>query len=206
MIAIDSNIAADTTQLGWVGDQLDRLDRGRYHHVIAFFHHPPFSSGPHGGASADPVPGTGVKVADRVEAQSVAIRAQYMPLFRKHHVRMLVTGHDHLFDHWVERYDDQGVTHRMDVVVTGGGGAPLYGYNGEPDLRAYQASNLAANVKIEHLMKPGATGADNRHHFVVVQVDGDRLSLEVVAAGPEPYAPYPDGSSKISLSDKGSSL
>ena len=206
VIAIDSNIAADTTQLGWVGDQLDRLDRARYHHVIAFFHHPPFSSGPHGGASADPVPGTGVKVADRVEAQSVAIRAQYMPLFRKHHVRMLVTGHDHLFDHWVERYDDQGVTHRMDVVVTGGGGAPLYGYNGEPDLRAYQASNLAANVKIEHLMKPGATGADNRHHFVVVQVDGDRLSLEVVAAGPEPYAPYPDGSSKISLSDKGSSL
>ena len=202
LLAIDSNIATDTFQLAWVTNQLETLDRSRYRHVIAFFHHPPFSSGPHGGASGDPMPGTGVKAPDRVEAQTAAIRGTYMPLFRKHHVRMLITGHDHLYDHWVERFDDQGVTYRMDAIVTGGGGAPLYGYFGEPDLRAYLAANAASNVKIEHLMKPGPTGADNRHHFVVIQVDGDRLSLEVVGTGPVPYTPYPGDQSTLSLTDK----
>ncbi len=202
VMAIDSNIAADAFQLAWVTNQLETLDRSRYRHVIVVFHHPPFSSGPHGGASGDPMPGTGVKAPDRVEAQTAAIRASYMPLFRKHHVRMLITGHDHLYDHWVERYDDQGTTYRMDSIVTGGGGAPLYGYFGEPDLRGYLTANAASNVKIEHLMKPGATGADNQHHFVVIQVDGDRLSLEVVGTGAAPYTPYPGEQSKLSLTDK----
>jgi hypothetical protein len=94
VIAIDSNIASDAVQLSWVTDQLDRLDRTRYKHVIVFFHHPPYSSGPHGGGSADPVPGTGRKAPDRVELQSAAIRTLYMPLFRRHHVRLLVTVSD----------------------------------------------------------------------------------------------------------------
>ena len=202
VIALDSQIAADTVQLAWVTDQLEKLDRARYRHVVVFFHHPMYSSGPHGGASADPVPGTGVKVADRPEAQTVALRALYMPLFRKHHVRMLVTGHDHLYDHWVERYDDTGVTYRMDQIVTGGGGAPSYGYQGEPDLRAYLSANATANVKVEHLTKPGPTGLENPHHFVVVRVDGDQLSLEVVGTGETPYAPYPGGVAKLSLMDR----
>ena len=205
VIALDSQIAADTLQLAWVTEQLEKLDRARYKHVVVFFHHPIYSSGPHGGASADPVPGTGVKVADRPEPQSVVLRNVYMPLFRKHHVRMLVTGHDHLFDHWVERYDDAGVTYRMDQIVTGGGGAPRYGYQGEPDLRAYLSANAAANLKVEHLMKPGPTGLENPHHFVVVRVDGDQLSLEVVGAGETPYTPYPGGLAKLSLMDRRSS-
>jgi hypothetical protein len=198
-IAFDSNIAGDPIQLAWVTDQLEHLDRARYHHVIAFFHHPPFSSGPHGGASAAPMPGTGQKAADRVEPATTAIRATYMPLFRKHHVDLLIAGHDHLFDHWVERYVDQGAAHRMDVVVTGGGGAPIYSYVGEPDLRAYELANVAQNVHVEHLMKPG-TPADNPHHFVVVQVDGDALSLDVVASGGAVLAPY-GGRSRIDLKE-----
>jgi hypothetical protein len=201
-IALDSDIAQDTTQASWVANQLERVDRARYHHVIAFFHHPPYSSGPHSGASADPVPGTGVKAPDRVEASSTAIRTLYMPMFRKHHVRMIVAGHEHLYDHFVERYDDQGVSYRLDTIITGGGGAPTYTYNGEPDLGVYQRSAGASNVKVEHLMKPGATIAENPHHFVVIQVDGDTLSLDVIAAGGAPYTPYPGGLSKMSLDDK----
>ena len=200
-IALDSDIAQDTTQASWVAAQLERLDRSRYRHVIAFFHHPPYSSGPHSGASADPAPGTGVKAADRVEAQTAAIRTIYMPLFRAHHVRMIVAGHEHMFDHFVERYDDRGATYRIDTVITGGGGAPTYTYNGEPDLRAYAASAAASNVRVEHLMKPGMTIAENPHHFVVIQVDGAALSLEVIAAGGAPYTPYHGGLSTIPLED-----
>jgi hypothetical protein len=201
-IALDSNIASDAIQLAWVADQLEHLDRARFRHVVAFFHHPPFSSGPHGGASATPMPGTGQKAPDRLEPQTVAIRTLYVPLFRKHHVALLVCGHDHLYDHFVEHYVDAGVVHRMDTLVTGGGGAPIYSYVGEPDLRAYVTANIAQSVRVDHLVKPG-TPDENPHHFVVVQVDGDRLSVEVVGTAAAPYMPY-HGSAKIALSDQAS--
>jgi hypothetical protein len=201
-VAIDSNIASDAVQLAWVTDQLEHLDRARFRHVIVFFHHPPFSSGPHGGASATPMPGTGEKAPDRVEPQTAAIRTLYVPLFRNHHVAMMVCGHDHLFDHFVEHYVDGGVSYRMDTIVTGGGGAPHYGYVGEPDLRGYLAASAAQRVRVDHLVKPGAAD-ENPHHFVVVQVDGDRLSVEVVGTGPSAFAPY-KGKSTIVLSDSAS--
>jgi hypothetical protein len=203
-IALDSNIASDAIQFAWVADQLEHLDRARFPHVIAFFHHPPFASGPHGGASAEPVPGTGQKAPDRPEPQTVAIRTMYMALFRTHHVRMIVAGHDHLYDHWVEHYVDNGATYRLDSLVTGGGGAPSYSYVGEPDLRGYVAANAAQGVRVDHLMKPGSTPDQNPHHFVVVQIDGDRLSLEVVATGPAAYTPYNGATSRIALSDRAS--
>ena len=189
-IAFDSNLADDRLQLAWVTDQLEHLDRARYRHVVAFFHHPVFSSGPHGGVG-------------KIEPQTLAIRTSYMPLFRKHHVRLILTGHDHLYDHWVERFVDNGVSHRIDSIVTGGGGAPPYAYSGEPDLLDYLAAGEAQQVRLEHLARPAPVAADNPHHFVIVQVDGDRLSLEVVGIGPAPFAPF-EGRSRVELSDRAS--
>ena len=98
-----------------------------------FFHHPVYSSGPH---------------AVVTEPQVVSIRARWMPLFRKHHVRLLLTGHEHLFEHWVERYEDASGSHRIDEIVSGGGGAPLYGYMGEPDVRDYLLAGKADSVSL----------------------------------------------------------
>jgi 3',5'-cyclic AMP phosphodiesterase CpdA len=175
-ILLDSNIAADEKQLTWVTNQLEGLNRSRYRHVFAVFHHPPFVSGQHGG--------------DILEPASQDIRALYLPLFRRHHVRMTITGHDHLLDHFVERYDDSGRTYRMDHIVSGGGGAPTYTYRGEPDLESYLSANASVNVRVEHRLKPGPLVADNPHHFLIVRVDGDRLFLQVAGAGPAPYVPY----------------
>ena len=175
-IFLDSDIPTNEKQLTWVTKQLEGLDRTRFPHVFAVFHHPPFDSGQHGG--------------DIVEPQSAAIRAVYLPLFRRHHVRMTICGHDHLLDHFVERYDDGGHTYRMDHVVSGGGGAPTYTYRGEPDLQPYLSENASQNVRIEHLVKPGLRIEDNPHHFLILRVDGDRLFLEVVGTGPSTYTPY----------------
>jgi 3',5'-cyclic AMP phosphodiesterase CpdA len=185
-IAFDSNIASDPVQLAWVTDQLEHLDRARYRHVIVFFHHPPLSSGPHGGP--------------HVEPSTAAVRDLYMPLFRRHHVRLVITGHEHLYEHWVERYADNGAPYRMDQIVTGGGGAPVYVYSSEPDLDGYLQQGSADRVTLEHVIKPGPTAADNPHHFVVIRVDGDSLSLEVVGSG-VPFAPY-NGRSRIDLVDR----
>ena len=177
LLFFDSIIANDTVQLNWIRQQLEGLDRRRYVNVVAICHHPAFSSGPHGGTT--------------VELQTTAMRTLYMPLFRKHHVKLLLTGHEHLFEHWVERYSDATGPHRIDEIVSGGGGAPLYGYTGEPDLRQYISANAASQVRVEHLVKPQIDPGANPHHFVVVHVDGPRITLEVVGvywgAGFQPY-------------------
>jgi len=177
VLLFDSIIANDTTQLNWIRGQLEGLDRRRYVNVVVVCHHPAFSSGPHG--------------ASNIELQAAAMRNVYMPLFRKHHVALLLTGHEHLFEHWVERYSDATGQHRIDEIVSGGGGAPLYGYMGEPDLRQYLRDNASTQVRLEHLVKPGVDPGANPHHFVVVHVDGPKITLEVVGvywgAGFQPY-------------------
>jgi len=177
LLAIDSNIAGDEKQYQWVKGQLEGLDRGRYVNVIAFFHHPPFSSGPHGGGNLEP--------------QAAALRSRYLPLFHTHHVRAVFSGHEHLFEHWIERYSDASGLHRMDLVVTGGGGAPLYTYQGEPNLAEYLKTNESSKIALEHLVKPGIEPGSTPYHFVIVRVDNDRLDMEVRGvdwgAGFRPY-------------------
>lgn len=178
VLGIDSNIAEDSTQFAWASAQLGGLDRRRYTHIVAFFHHPPFSSGPHGGPT--------------VERPTAVIRAKWMPLFRKHGVNLLFTGHEHLFEHWVERWrDDRGRWHRMDQVVSGGGGAPLYTYVGEPEIRTYLTAGAADSLRLEHLAKPGLTAGENPYHYVVVHVDGSRVWMDVIGVDwGRGFAPY----------------
>jgi hypothetical protein len=154
VIAFDSNIAEDSTQFAWVTSQLEGLDRTRYTNIIANFHHPVYSSGPHGG----PI----------VERPTAVLREMWMPLFRRHGVNLLLVGHEHFFEHWVERYvDADGTPGRLDQIVSGGGGAPIYAYVGTPNLVAYQRADPSARVRVEQLVKPGVSAGDNPYHYVV---------------------------------------
>ena len=177
VVGLDANTAADDKQYQWVASQLEGLDRARYVNVIVFCHQAPFSSGPHGGA--------------KLEQPTVDLRARYMPLFNAHHVRAVFSGHEHLFEHWVERYTDASGPHRMDLVVSGGGGAPIYAYSGEPDLHDYLKANEASKVTLQHLVKPSVERGLNPYHFVIVRVDGEKLDIEVfgvdVVSGFQPY-------------------
>ena len=89
----------------------------------------------------------------------------------------------------------------MDSLVTGGGDTPIYPYVGERDLRAYVLVNAAQGVRVDHLTKPGLTADEIPHHRVVVQLNGDRLSLEVIGTGPS-SCPPDNGTAKIVLSDR----
>jgi Calcineurin-like phosphoesterase len=186
VIAFDADIAGDEKQFQWVKGQLEGLDRTRYVNVIVFCHQAPFSSGPHGGANVEP--------------QTAILRDRYMPLFNANHVRILFSGHEHLFEHWIERYSDSSGSHRMDLIVSGGGGAPIYGYSGEPDLSDYLKANAATHVTLEHLVKPGVERGSNPYHYLLVRVDGEKIDMQVLSvdwgAG---FAPY--RSNKIGLQD-----
>jgi 3',5'-cyclic AMP phosphodiesterase CpdA len=186
VLVLDSNIAADATQLAWATDQLRQLDRSRFRQIAVVMHHPALTSGAHGGSTVEP--------------QTEAIRRVYMPLFRRYHVRLLLTGHDHLFDHYVETYTDGDGSHRLDHIVSGGGGAPIYRYTQEPDLERYARSALPQVVHVQHVARPSPNQADNPHHFVVIQVDGDALQARVVSTAAAPFAPW--GADTISLTSQ----
>jgi len=187
-IGCDSDIPDDSTQLAWMRSQLAHLDRKRWVNVAVFFHHPPFSSGNHGGAT--------------LERQAASIRSKWMPMFRQYHVRLLLTGHEHLYEHWVERYTDSSGPRRIDEIVTGGGGAPLTTYKGEPDVTAYLAANSADKVSLEHLARPSSDPGANPFHYVVVHVDGERISLEVIGVDwGKGFAPY--RTNAAALTDRG---
>ncbi len=186
VIGFDANIAGDEKQFQWVKSQLEGLDRARYPNVLVFCHQAPFSSGPHGGA--------------KVEDPTVALRAHYMPLFHTHHVRAVFSGHEHLFEHWVERYTDASGTHRMDLVVSGGGGAPIYPYTGEPDVDGYLKANDSLKVSLQHLVKPGNEDSPTPYHYLIVRVDGDKLDMQVIGVDwGRNFAPY--RSNQVELRD-----
>ena len=92
----------------------------------------------------------------------------------------------------MERYRDaSGQRRRIDQIVSGGGGAPLYAYQGEPDLREYRAASGADSSRVQHLVKPGPNPGDNPYHFLVVHVDGPRVWFDVVGVDwGSAYAPY----------------
>ena len=186
VVVFDSNIGDDVTQLDWVRKQLNALDRKRYTVVIGLCHHPAFSSGPHGYA--------------QLERATLAMRNRWMPLFRHYRARLVLAGHDHLYEHWVERYHDEAGWHRLDQIVSGGGGAPLYTYQGEPDLSVYLGAGASDSVQLTHLIRPGRVPAENPYHFTVIHVDGDQLRLEVIGVGGGArFRPY--GTETVSLSD-----
>jgi len=175
VIGIDSDISPDDKQFNWVKSQLEGLDRRRFVNVVAFMHHPPFTSGGH-------------RV---VEIATAGVRIRYMPLFRTHHVALVLGGHDHEFEHWVEHYTDGSGTHRIDQIVSAGGGAPAYAYSGEPDTADYLAAGATQKVQLEHIVKPKPAAADNKPHFIIVRVDGTQLSVEVVGLPPAAdFKPY----------------
>lgn len=177
VLFFDSIIAGDSVQYEWIRRQLQGLDRRRFVNVVAVCHHPAFSSGPHGAAT--------------VEAQVAVMRQRFMPLFRQFHVKLLLTGHEHLFEHWVERYSDATGDYRIDQIVSGGGGAPLYGYEGEPDTHQYIQQNAASKVRLQHLVRPSVDPGANPHHYLVVHVDGPKLTIEVIGVGwGQGFEPY----------------
>jgi hypothetical protein len=186
VIAFDANIAGDEKQFQWVKGQLEGLDRKRYVNVIVFCHQAPFSSGPHGGPTIEP--------------QTISLRERYMPLFNANHVRVVISGHEHLFEHWAERYSDSSGAHRMDLIVSGGGGAPIYTYSGEPNLTDYLKANVANKVSLDHLVRPSVDRGLNPYHYLIVRVDGEKLDMEVQSADwGAGFAPY--RSNKAALQD-----
>jgi hypothetical protein len=131
-VAIDTEDPMPRTgpQYLWLEADMKRARaEGRF--IIPFFHKAIFSIGPHAG-----------------QADVVALRPVLHDLFLRNDVRLVFQGHDHLY----YRSFRDGITY----VVTGGGGAPLYGAR-HPELRV--SGDVFESV----------------HHFCIVDVYPDSV-------------------------------
>ena len=133
-VVLDTNLADAEQKV--TGEQLKWLEgilsNGSWKHAFVFVHHPLYpekNKGRHYWHSLDRYP----KERDALQA-----------VFVKNKVTMVFAGHEHLY----LRKTVDNIPH----VITGGGGAPMYGKEDEGGF----------------------------HHFVAVTVDGDKVSAEVV--------------------------
>ena len=115
LLILDSNsqMAPGHEQYEWIRAQLASR---REHFTVVALHHPPITSGPHGGLDADGTP----REWPMAQGQEFLL-----PLFEAHAVDLVLNGHDHFY----ERSYKEGTYY----VVTGGGGAPLYAAGGNPN-------------------------------------------------------------------------
>lgn len=99
-IVLDSNsdCSIGSEQYLWLENNLQNINKN-IKFIIAIFHHPPFSTGPH-------------------DEDEKGLRQTIVPLFEQYGVDIVFNGHDH--DYKMSLYNN------IYYIVTGGGGAPLY--------------------------------------------------------------------------------
>lgn len=99
-IVLDSNsdCSIGSEQYLWLEDDLQNISEN-IKFIVAIFHHPPFSTGPH-------------------DEDEKGLRQSIVPLFEQYGVDIVFNGHDHDYE--------RSLYNNIYYIVTGGGGAPLY--------------------------------------------------------------------------------
>jgi predicted phosphodiesterase len=99
LVFLDSNAYERPEQETWLERDLAQARKQKARAIVVFTHDGPYARGLHGG---NPI-----------------ARERYVPILARHHVDFVFSGHDHLY----QRGEIAGVRY----VVSGGGGASLYG-------------------------------------------------------------------------------
>ena len=119
-IALDSNRRI-SEQTAWLKELLGQPRPPGVDWRIAFFHHPPFSSGPHGG--------------------NQELQTQWCPLLEEGGVSLVFGGHDHIY----ERSLHEG----LNYITVGNGGAPLYKVGGSENPYSQFAASVHGFCRIQ---------------------------------------------------------
>jgi len=172
LIVIDSNIIIDQKQLidddtqdrlfrEWFvssdGDEPSWLENelaGRPERFkILAMHHPPVSVGRHHGDWTDTSHGRNLPEK----------RASLLALLAHENVQVVMSGHEHNYQHLVVKPGSGDVA--IDVIVSSGGGAPIRKLPSKEVISSYIASynDSGLNVELVH--------TDEIHHYSVVQID-----------------------------------
>jgi hypothetical protein len=130
LVFLDSNAYDRTDQELWLESDLAAARARKARAIIVFTHDGPYARGYHGG--------------------SAIARDRYVPILLKYKVDLVLSGHDHIY----QRGDAKGLRY----VVSGGGGASLYGIrcgiSGRPKCQVDDGMQMVAR----------------EHHYVVLTI------------------------------------
>lgn len=133
LVFLDSNSYELAEQEAWLEQDLTAARARKVRAIIVFTHDGPYARGYHGG--------------------NAIARDRYVPILTRHRVDLVFSGHDHLY----QRGEHRGLRY----VVTGGGGASLYGIRcGVPG---------RPRCKIDDGMQAIA----REHHYIVLAIGRD---------------------------------
>lgn len=129
-VMLDSNAYTHEEQREWLEADLSAAREAGVRAIFALTHNGPYSRGIHRG--------------------SAYARKNYVPILEKHDVTLLFSGHDHIYQ--------RGEVGGLPYVVTGGGGASLYGIRCGVEGRR--------RCKVDD----GAQHVTRAHHYLLVTV------------------------------------
>ncbi|HXE80360.1 MAG TPA: Ig-like domain-containing protein, partial [Vicinamibacterales bacterium] len=146
-VALDTELAFQDSarraaQLAWL--EADLANTAQPWRIV-YFHRPPFSSS------------TG-------HGSNLTVRRAFVPLFERYGVQLVISGHDHNYERstpWRQTSGGKPVTY----VVTGGGGAKLYGVG--------QSAWTVRSLSAHHYVRANVT--DCALYLVAVGLDGQKL-------------------------------
>jgi hypothetical protein len=160
-VALDSCVSlaeaaeGNSPMLEWLEADLRNTRQGWR---IAYFHHPPYASGPHEGSPL-------CSLAERLVA----------PILERHGVQLVLNGHEHSYQRTLPlregRFDGPG--EGTVYVTTGGGGAGLYDAPPRPF--------LAVTASEHHYVRVTVDGA--RLEAEAVKISGECLDRFALARG-----------------------
>ncbi|MDQ3300302.1 MAG: metallophosphoesterase, partial [Myxococcota bacterium] len=142
LVFLDSNSYDRPEQEAWLDADLAAARARNVRAIIVFTHDGPYARGYHGG--------------------SALARDRYVPILLRHHVDLVLSGHDHIY----QRGDAGGLRY----IVTGGGGASLYGIR------------CGVSGRPKCTIDDGMLAIAREHHYVVLSIGRD---LEVCSRRPD---------------------
>jgi hypothetical protein len=142
LVFLDSNAYERADQETWLEADLAAARAAKARAIIAFTHDGPYARGYHGG--------------------SAIARDRYVPILLKYKVDLVLSGHDHIY----QRGDAKGLRY----VVSGGGGASLYGIR------------CGVSGRPKCAVEDGMQAVMKEHHYLVLTIGRD---LEMCARKPD---------------------
>lgn len=147
--------------------------RANRSHLIVAMHHSPVNFGPHADQWDRPR-----KYGSHREWQWALLH-----VFQRYGVDVVFSGHEHVYQHNVLRYEQNGQPRTMHFVVTSGGGAPLRRLSTEQKIERLRDTYRSAGFETEQVRQA------RTHHYTRVEVGPARMQIRTVTVPHDPDLP-----------------
>jgi len=93
---------------------------------------------------------------------------------QKYGVQLVITGHEHYYEHNVLKYDNAGKQRQMHILVSGGGGVPLRALVNEKKVARYISELINEGLNFELNVRAQI------YHYCLIEVEREKILIKVM--------------------------